>query len=116
MLPTIRFQFPGDISPEEKETIETIRDCLQHVFRGFKSCRHGDPVDIWVKGDHLDYMFIAEVCCRSMKKRVERLFDDLNCKLAGSKVLISLTNRQHLSFYQIQRADNPAGFTATGTP
>ncbi len=47
------------VIPEEKETLEAIRDCLQHVFRECESCQHQDSIEIWVRGNHLDYFFAA---------------------------------------------------------
>lgn len=64
--------------PEEKETLEAIRDCLQHVFWKFETCLHRDPVEICVRGDHMDYFFEARVCCREVKDRVEMVFEELN--------------------------------------
>ncbi len=90
MLPVIKFQFhyleltPDDSTiPEEKETMEAIKDCLEHVFQDFNSSRYKKPVDILVKGNYLDFEFIAEVHNKKDLKTAERLFVDLNSKLAA---------------------------------
>ncbi len=69
------------VIPEEKETLEAIRDCLQHVFRKFERCRHQDSIEIWVRGNYMDYFFKARVCCRTAKARVDWLFEKIKKEL-----------------------------------
>lgn len=47
------------VIPEEKDTLEAIRDCLLHVLRECERCRHRESIEIWVRGDYMDYFFEA---------------------------------------------------------
>lgn len=67
---------------EEKETLEAARDCLKHVFRNFRKRRYKDPIEIWIRGNHLHYIFEAWVNCSREKKRVDKVFKEMNRKLS----------------------------------
>lgn len=91
ILPAIEIHYEMDgreitleesIIPEEKETLEAIKECLLYVFREFVRCRHRDSVEIWVRGNYMDYFFEARVCCREVKDQIDRVFDRMNRELA----------------------------------
>ena len=86
----VRFEMNGrevtleeSVIPEEKETLEAARDCLKHIFRKFRKRKGQDPIEIWIRGNHMEYFFEAIVCCRKVKKQVESMFEELNGKLSS---------------------------------